>query len=204
MFASALALGCDDETDVAGAPAAAGQTTMQFNVDPALIGSMRRFDDFNVQFAPPAGWEPLPQQQVAAVAAAAGMGPRDAPDAGDTQPTDPFAVEPLAVFMDADQGTWLIVSAVSVPDFAAFEVVLRSRHNVVAAEHFAVTGIDVHQYLLRPAKLVGLKLLISSPDRRDPRRLQLDYVLPEARYNAAGRSLESSIGSLRRIGQSGA
>lgn len=204
--------GCDDEeTSAADTRSRAAAKTMKFNVDPALIGPMRRFEQFNIQLAPPVGWEPMPDEQVAAVARAAGIGQQAQPN-GTTAPSESVAAgsgalvsaEPLAVFASPDQGTWLIVSAVDVLDPMAYEAALRSAHNVLNSENFVASDIEVRQYLVRAPNLVNLKLLLAAPGRAEKRLLQLDYVFAEQQYAQSGRILESSLGSIRTIGQNGA
>lgn len=219
VAAGAIAAGCDDEASdgASGARTAAAPTApMRFNVDPTLIGPVHRFESFNVQLAPPAGWQPLPDDQMATVAAAiakanaqdalslAGTGEQEGAAATPAHAAQSLPVEPLAVFASSHPEMWLIVSAVDVADAGAFEAALRDAHDVKNAERFAVSDIEVHQYLVRPAKLVNLKLLLSVPGRKDRRYLQLDYIFPEEEFSQSGRTLESSLGSIRPIGQNGA
>lgn len=210
VIACAMILGsCDDEdAPASGAGAAANQyseakgpqdTQVHFDVDPALIGESQRFEDFGIQFSAPAGWAPLPADQVAAVAAAA-MGQRQgATSAPATRPTGEFAAEPLAVYSRAEEGLWLIVSAVNVESPAAYEQALRKRHGQLSTDHYDISGIDGHQYLFQTQGLVNLKVLLSAPDYSEQRRLQLDYVLPMQAYQQKARVLESSIGSVRPV-----
>lgn len=172
---------------------------MHFDVDPALIGESQRFEDFGIQFAAPAGWAPLPADQVAAVAAAA-MGQREgATSAPATRPAGEFAAQPLAVYARSEEGLWLIVSAVTVEDPAAYEQALRKRHGKLTTDRYEISGIDAHQYLFQTQGLVDMKVLLHAPEASEKRRLQLDYVLPMQAYQQKARVLESSIGSVRPL-----
>lgn len=218
--------GCDGDESAAGEPDGVEQvsgqtTTMQFNVDPALLGETQRFAAFGVQFAPPAGWDRLPEEQMAAVAAAVGApaGPVAADNVHSTGTTattptttpaamppsgvaaaggdDEFQAEPVAVFSQPGQGVWLLVSALNIDEPQRYTAMLRRQPEQVLATEFQLHGIAVHQYLIRPDGLVNFKLLLNAPGRADSRRLQLDFVVAQTSWAKAVRAVESSIGSVR-------
>ena len=198
---AALLSGCDTADEPAD-EVSEGKTTIEMNVDPTLVGDAQRFEAFGVQFSPPAGWAAMPQDQVAVVAAAVNGSPAQGEsEEGQSPPdneasSDNYRADPLAVFARPEEGLWLIVSAVNVPEPAVYTARLKERPGKVEATDFLLRGIEVHQYRLFPEGMVNFKLLVSAPGREDPRRLQLDYVFPLAEYDRMGRILESSIGSL--------
>ena len=212
VLAAGLVAGCDDQDS--GEPAgesAAAKHTMNFRVDPALLGPSQRFEEFDIELSPPAGWTALPDEQFAAVAAgvdgrAAGSGASTNPAAGaEASPSDPAAASdkfeaiPLAVYGQADKNLWLIVSSVKVPEPALYTAALRERPEKVESTDFYVHGIHVHQYRVLPAGLVNFKLLLSAPGHENARRLQLDFLIPRQQYESLARTVESSLGSLKPL-----
>jgi hypothetical protein len=205
LVVSALVAGCDTEEEPDRV--AEGQTTIQMNVDATLIDPTQQFEAFGVQLSPPAGWAPLPQDQVDAVAAAvSGQEAAEPTEASGAVPegggaSDNYRADPLAVFAKPDSGLWLIVSAVNVPEPAVYTARLKEQHERLDQDQFLLRGIEVHQYRSFPDGMVNFKLLVAAPGREDPRRLQLDYVFPLKEYETLGRVLESSIGSLAPSGR---
>ena len=185
-----LALGCDGESADPPATAPAGPPAMQFTVDPALVGEYVALGDGGFRVRPPTGWPPLPDDQLAKLAAAQ--------TSAATRPGDAAAVTAVtavAGFVRAADHFGLIVSTVAVDDEAAYLAELRAADSQVQTARYRVNGVAVTQYLLRRNKLVDLRLLLDAADARG-RRLQLDYVVPLTDWPGQARVVESSIGSL--------
>ncbi len=119
----------------------------------------------------------------------------------EVETSDNLVPEPLAVFARPDEGRWLIVSGIRVPEPEVYTARLREQHERLDTDQFLLQGIEVHQYRSFPKGMVNFRLLLAAPGRPDERRLQLDYVFPARDYAEMGRVLESSIGSIKPLRQ---
>ena len=178
VVALLLLVGCDDAPAPPPTTAPVGPPAMQFTVDPALVGDYVTLGDGGFRVRPPAGWPPLTADQMSPLSA--------------TRPGDAAAV---AGFVRAADNLGLIVSTVAVDDEAAYLAELRASDPQVQTARYRVNGVAVTQYLVRRDTLVDMRLLLDAADARG-RRLQLDYLVPQAKWATQARVVESSVGSL--------
>lgn len=202
LTAALIIGGCGDEGEAPPAETTqSGPPAMGFQVDRSLLGERETFEAFDVSVRPPRGWASLPEDQVAAVAQAA------TPDAA-TQPSEASTAEPLAVFVgpqDASgQPATLMVSGVEAGMADRTEALLREAFGEVKAGDFRVGSLPVRMFNVAPPEMVSYKVLIRPDAPREGRVLQLDYVSSREGYAEVARAIESSIGSLRGSGRSGA
>ena len=198
LLAAGINLGCEEAPASPGTSEHASAKTMHFRVDRARVGPVQRFDTFGLQFAPPAWWAPLPEDQLAAAAEAL-KGGAGAQPAATTMPAEEerFAAEPLAVFAQPERNLWLLVSAVEVPEPKVYAQALRQGMGARADEFILADGqVRVHQFLVQRDGLVNFKLLLTASGHAGARRLQLDYIVPQTEYEQAMGSLESSMGTI--------
>jgi hypothetical protein len=200
LAAASMAGGCDAEDGVGPSGAGgAGYQAMEFSIDEALLGRSRAFDEFGVIVRAPAGWEALAEEEVARVSAALRTAAK--PGEGSEE-----MAAPLAVYMNMPEQSALIVSSVPLgtgdAEVEAYREALREQFGEVQEGRFRVNGLEVQQYLVQPEGMVNFKLLVSAENAAAGdfgRRLQLDYVVPQAAWPSQVRAVESSIGSLRRV-----
>ena len=194
----ALASGCGEDAAPAPGAGESAAPQMQFVVNEALLGAPYDAEAFDITLRPPVGWAALPEDQLAAVAAA---GRSQAATQPTTQPGE-LSAEPLAVFVgpadEAGRPATLMVTAVDAAVAAETPDLLRQQYEEnVKAGDFRVGEVPVGLYNMVTPQLVTWKILVRPDAPRDGRVLQLDYVASRAGYAKVAKQIESSIGSLR-------
>lgn len=170
---------------------ASGPPSMEFTVDPALLGDKVVLPEQDVQFQPPVSWRAVEASNRESLEQALPV-------------SDSLAFRPLHIFLDETSGSVLSVAEFSFDEGLPFEEQMK-RYGDVLAQRFAgdslrqtlflKEGLPVAQFLVQPAGLVNFKLVFEAPYEG---LIQFDYVVPRAQYPREVRAIESSIGSIRR------
>ncbi len=146
-----------------------------------------------IQFQPPVGWVPLPEEEV--TAARSSLPPLDAR----------VQVQPRHLFVDPEGGSLLSVSTLTfegaptpAEQVALYWQMLTETGQAQSLEKaaFLKDGLRVTQLHEQRDGRVRFTLLLETPANTV---LRFDYVIPRERYAEELRSLESSIGSIEPI-----
>lgn len=158
--------------------------TMQFQVNPDLLGARQRDTLLQVTYASPLGFMTSTNEQ------AIRQGAMSQSDEG---------VEIRAVYQNDASQAFMVVSAITeerweqLSSSSEKEPFSSSVWTNMSAAAYGYKNFDVRQWLLRNQEWINFKLIFKT---EKDRFFQLDYLLPSSEYNEqTAKAVESSIGS---------
>lgn len=195
LLAATTILACaPDEAPVE--PEAA--SNVQFEVVPDYVEPAYENTTIGIRFRPPLGWEPLEPEQREQVADAL-LADRD---------SETYSLRLVDLFLRAETLSFAVLSRVTlegepirdVPVYvAALEATLGpAEDDIRSRADFVVGAVPVTQIRHATGDRIAFTLVFPSVSGEV---IQLDYSIPAASYEEEGIKLESSIGTIQRIGQ---
>ena len=192
-----LVLGACGPTEESSGTDARESTEVAFEVIPDYLAAPYENASLGVAFRPPLGWDPLDQSQRDQVADAL----------VEEQGSDAYSLRLVDLFLTTETLSFAALSRVTsagdpVSDREAFVEAFESglgqaNEEIRQRADFAVDDIDVTQFRHVVDDRIVFSLIFTSAGGTV---VKLDYSIPASAYEDEGIKLESSIGSLRRIG----
>lgn len=164
-----------------------------FNVNETLLSSMKLFPEINISFKPPVNWKEIDKEMLNKIQ-------NRITETKDSTELNPL---PIKIFMDMERSCTCFVSLFNSTLLAndLMENYLNDfrsdNHEVSLSEgSFSHSGIDFHQIIFSKENNITIKLISTNVDQQV---FMVDYVVPSKYYEEELRSIESSIGSIKKI-----
>jgi hypothetical protein len=166
---------------------------ISFNVDETLLSSNITFPEVNLSFNPPSNWEEIDQEMLSIVQS----------KVIENQDSIVFNPLPIKIFMDMESSCTCFVSTFK-SSLMAKDVIenylndFRLVNNEIELNEgsFSHNGIDFHQIVFNKEDFTSIKLIANTIDQKV---FIIEYVVPTQYYEKELRSIESSIGTIKKI-----
>lgn len=164
--------------------------TLEFNVDPVLLGDQFKIDSLQFSFSVPAGWVKMSDsimaranQKISADTSADELGTRLAA----------FYLDSLSSSFCSVSDVQIAVSNKAVKDLYRESLQKKYDGSGIKEGDFIINDVTVHQFLIMTNQKVIFKLLLNI---QGDSFLQIDYAIDRAIYPKYVNKIESSIGSI--------
>lgn len=175
---------------------------MNFEINPALIGSVFIDSSNHYKLSPPKDWQLLDSNYLSKVSSALMKQELDG------QSSQGLQYQPLKIWADSTQGVFLITSLVKSSPTKSDSIisivsslVSKQSNGSAKSSTFIHKSTTLTQFLIqvtKPVPYVNFRLLIHNPSTSDVNSIvQIDYFIPRLNYSErTAKSIESSIGTL--------
>ncbi|MCB0281596.1 MAG: hypothetical protein H6627_05135 [Calditrichae bacterium] len=164
--------------------------TLQFNVDPVLLGDQFSIDSLQFGFSVPAGWEKMSDSVMTRVNQKISV----------DSSADKLDMHLLAFYLDSLSSSFCSVSGVrfdastvGVKDLYRESLQKKYPGSGIKEGDFVINDVTVHQFLIMTDQKVVFKLLLNV---QGDSFLQIDYAIDRVIYPKYVNKIESSIGSI--------
>ncbi|MDP8267913.1 MAG: hypothetical protein P9L97_04215 [Candidatus Tenebribacter davisii] len=166
---------------------------VSFTVDKSLLSEEYHCTNAGISFYPPINWDQISLQLLNSIKENLSV----------SIDTTGVVIIPLNVFMDMESSFTCFLSTIE-STFMADETI----NNYIAelkmsnydlkfnAGLFSYNGFDFHQLIFTKDELITIKLIAANSEQKI---FMIDYILPVRFYEKELRSIESSIGTIKKI-----
>jgi len=163
-----------------------------FSVDLSLLSEEYICSDINISFYPPLGWGQISPVLMTAI--------KEKTKA--SQDTTGVTILPLNVFMDKEKSLTCFIS-VFISEFPADktlenylnEIRIKNQDLNINEGTFTHNGLDFHQLTFTKGDKITVKLITLNSEQKV---FMIDYVVPSTYYEEELRTIESSIGTIKK------
>ncbi len=167
-------------------------TEVTFSVDRSLLSNEYICSDVNISFYPPLGWEQISPVLMTAIKMKLKA----------SQDTTGVTILPLNVFMDKEKSFTCFISIFN-SEFPADETVENYLNEIrlknidlnITEGTFAHNGLDFHQLTFTKGDKITVKLIAINNEQKV---FMIDYAVPSKYYEEELRTIESSIGTIKK------
>jgi hypothetical protein len=168
---------------------------MTFKVDMALLEEPLRDEKLGISFSPPKGCVPVSpkilQQTKTLLEQHMGL-------------NDPLLVQPRHIFLNQEARFLCALSRLPTvhndSSLAAYKKYVSDKMAMmdIKQAYYPYRGLEIFQMRMESEEMIAFKLIIPQTDSSS---FQLDYVIPKPVYMKNLEAIESSIGSLEKLGR---
>ena len=186
IFIMAMILGCAKEK------ATIKSADISFAVNHSLLSEVYICSEIGISFYPPSNWKQISSELLIAIKK----------NINASAETTKFSIVPLNVFMDMEKSSTCFFStfdnelpADDLKEGYLNELRVQNDDLIINEGSFVHNGLDFHQLTFTKDDLITIKLIATTKDQKV---LMIDYILPTKYYEEELRTIESSIGTIKK------